>query len=107
MMDMFQRGDMDNALRHALPLAGPGDELPPPALGVPTPRADLRIRPDVLRPGAAIGGGPDFYQDLQATYRAAFERLDAQGEVEKAAFVLAELLHAHAEAVSYLERHGV
>ena len=56
--------------------------------------------------GQAIGGGRDLYQDLEATYRTAFERLDARGEVEKAAFVLAELLRAHEEAVSYLERHS-
>ena len=105
MMEMFQRGNMDDALRHALPLGRPGDEPAAPALGVPTPRADLSIRPGMVPAGRVIGGR-DLYQDLEATYRTAFERLDARGEVEKAAFVLAELLRAHEEAVSYLERHG-
>jgi hypothetical protein len=106
MVEMFQEGDMDEALRHALPLTGPGDPPARPAIGVPKARPDLRIRPGMVRAGAAIGLGPDVYADLQAMYRSAFERLDAQGHVEKAAFVLAELLHATEEAVSYLERHG-
>jgi hypothetical protein len=37
---------------------------------------------------------------------AMFQRLEAQGRIEEAAFVLAELLRADAEAVAFLERHG-
>ena len=47
----------------------------------------------------------DIYAALKARYRRAFERLRDQGDFEKAAFVLAELLHADEEAVSFLEKH--
>jgi hypothetical protein len=106
MMQMFRRGDLENALRHAVPLARPGDTPAIPALGVPTPRRDLRIRVGMLGTPRVMGGGRDVYRDLEATYREAFKQLDARGEVDKAAFVLAELLQAYEEAVSYLEQHG-
>jgi MoxR-vWA-beta-propeller ternary system domain bpX6 len=106
MMTMFRRGDLDNALRHAVPLARPEDAPGIPTLGVPTPRRDLRIHTGMLRTPGVMGGGRSVYEDLAATYREAFRQLDARGEVDKAAFVLAELLHDYEEAVSYLERHG-
>jgi len=43
---------------------------------------------------------------LRRLYRQAFERLEARGRIEEAAFVLTELLASHAEAVSFLEKHG-
>src|SRR5262249_3706532 len=35
-----------------------------------------------------------------------FERLEREGRIDEAAFVLAELLRESAEAVAFLERHG-
>ncbi len=106
-LDMLDEHDYDNALRNAVPL---NDEvaaaLRPPPLGLPTARADLAIRPVRPTARAAVGLGGELFELLRRRYRSAFERLDARGEIEKAAFVLAELLNATEEAVSYLERHG-
>ena len=49
---------------------------------------------------------PDLHGELRRLYREAFHRLESQDRVEEAAFLLAEGLHAHEEAVSFLERHG-
>lgn len=108
MLDKFERGDLAEALRHAIPLGGqvaPGERL---GAGLPTPRTELRISPR----GAAGAGGSglvasdDLYAHLRRVYTSAFERLEREGRYEEAAFVLAELLQRSEEAVSFLERHG-
>ncbi len=107
LFDMFDRGDLENALRHAIPL-GRGDESgqpSPPALSVPVPRSELLISPTVTKASSSLGFGPGLYDDLRSRYRAAVERLERQGRIEEAAFVLAELLGADEEAVAFLERH--
>jgi hypothetical protein len=106
LLAMLDGGDLHEALRHAIPLGGAGGDRPTaPALGVPSPRADLSI--SLFRGGAgrAMFGSLDLMALLRARYRAAFERLDRDGRVEEAAFVLAELLRESGEAVAYLERH--
>jgi hypothetical protein len=107
LLDMLDQHDYDNALRHAVPL---DDEvaaaLRSPPLGLPKARTDLTIRPRRQAARTALGLGAEIFELLRQRYRRAFERLDARGEIEKAAFVLAELLNASEEAVSYLERHG-
>ncbi|RYZ41242.1 MAG: hypothetical protein EOO71_12810 [Myxococcaceae bacterium] len=107
LLDLFDAGNVDEALRHAIPL---GRELGPQArlaLGVPEPREELRIRP--RRGGAAqesFGGGSAVFELLRERYRDVFRRLEREGRIDEAAFVLAELLNATEEAVSFLERHG-
>ena len=106
LLRMLERGDLDDALRHAIPLGGPDDRREPPALGVPRPRASFAIAPGAaLRPGG-LALGPAIHEELRRLYRRTFEALSAQGRHAEAAFVLAELLRADAEAVSYLERQG-
>ncbi len=107
MMAMFENGNLDDALRHAIPI----NDLPPslgqaPAFGVPTPRTNLRIVPQQNRSARIIGTGDNVLDYLRQLYRAAFDRLVAQGRFEEAAFVLAELLRNNEEAVAFLERHG-
>lgn len=106
MMSMFERGDLDEGLRNALPLDL--DASVPetgPAFGVPGRRDSLQV-------GARRGGrssialDDDLVQNLQRMYRAAFEQLDRRGRVDEALFVLAELLGARTEALDYLVRHG-
>jgi hypothetical protein len=107
MMGMFERGDLDEALRHAIPLADlPTSLRSAPAFGVPRPRDVLKIQPWQTRAPTSIGLGGDVMSHLRQLYRASFERLAAQGRVEEAAFVLTELLRANEEAVAFLERHG-
>ncbi len=106
MMEMFERGDIQEALRHAIPIDGMASALSSPALNVPTARASLNVSPYQTRAGSSIFMGDDLLGELRRLYRASFERLEAQGRIEEAAFVLAELLHANEEAVAFLERHG-
>ncbi len=107
MLAMFDAQDLDEALHHAIPLndeveAGIGRA----ALGTPAPRRDLGIEPGRGAASSSLGLGGDLFELLKRKYRRAFDRLVERGEIEKAAFVLAELLNANEEAVSFLERHG-
>ncbi len=107
LMQMFEQGDLDAALRHAVPLANETAPAPTrPSLGVPSPRESLDIR---LGPRATGAGGytmSGYYDELRRRYRAAVEKLEREGRYRDAAFVLAELLNAENEAVALLERHG-
>jgi MoxR-vWA-beta-propeller ternary system domain bpX6 len=106
LLAMFDENDLDNALRHALPLnaqiqAGLA-RLP---FWTPSARKNLSINPQRRADAAVLGLNGDLYKVLQERYRRAFDRLTARGEIEKAAFVLTELLNANEEAVQFLERH--
>ena len=105
MIELFEEGDLREALRYAIPLGGDaGRALRAVPLRLPSPRRDLELRPESSRP--ALHLAPDLHAELQRIYRAAFDRLEAQGRIEEAAFLLAEVLNAHEEAVAFLERHG-
>jgi hypothetical protein len=107
LMEMFEEGDLASALRHAIPLdSGKGGEPSPPSLSLPTPRRELRIGAGGEGSGSAILLEESLFARLRRLYRAAFERLEREGRIEEAAFVLAELLHQSEEAVAFLERHG-
>lgn len=108
LLEMFDDNQLDDALRHAIPLgtaAGRTDETLP-AWRPPSPRSSLNIEPGRgTGTPRGLSVGEDLFATLRQRYRAAFERLLARGELEKAAFVLAELLHEDEEAVQFLERH--
>jgi hypothetical protein len=104
LLRMLDHGDLGEALRHAIPLDRAGS-AGAPALGIPRPRATLEIGSGGPGPGT-MGLGPALFGELERRYRAMVELLTAQRRHDEAAFVLAELLRADAEAVSYLERHG-
>lgn len=106
MMEMFERGDLTEALKHAIPLGDLSSLNLRPAFGVPTPRTNLSILPWQRGGARAIGLAMDVMAYLHQLYRASFDRLVAQGRIEEAAFVLAELLRSNEEAVAFLERHG-
>jgi hypothetical protein len=103
-MSMFDRGDLEEALRNALPIDSLGQSLGQ-AFSHPGRRNDLRLSGGA---GAAlsIGLGTDLQEHLRALYRRAFETFDRQGRIDEAVFVLAELLNARQEALDYLIRHG-
>ncbi len=104
MLAMFENGDLAEALRHAIPL-GDGQGGGEQSFGTPGRRDDLSIKG---QQGAArsllFEEGMEAH--LRKLYRQSFERLDREGRVDEAAFVLAELLKSREEALDYLETHG-
>lgn len=107
-IEMFERGNLADALRHAIPLGtGNGsDEEKPPFLGVPTPRDSLNISPEDVPASSAFTFMPSLFDEMRRLYREAFDQMVRQGKIEEAAFILAELLKENEEAVAFLERHG-
>lgn len=105
MMEMFERGDLDQALRHAISMGELEGRPQLPYLGVPDPRQDLSISMNPASGSSNINLSPELYDHLMSLYRQAFRKLESEGRIDEAAFVLAELLESHAEAVSFLERH--
>lgn len=101
----FRRGDWENALRDAMAF-GDGD----------SGKVNLRVpdrRTGALRPTPALGDaagsspyGFEVHRHLTGLYRQAAARLEPEGRIEEAAFVLADLLNDGAAAVDLLERHG-
>lgn len=104
MLAMFDEGRIEEALRHAVPLGDDSGSLGQ-AFGNLGPRADLSLRSQ-RGASSAINFGQSFEQHLRTLYRRTFERLEAQGRIDEATFVLAELLRARQEALDYLEKHG-
>ena len=74
------------------------------AFGTPGPRSDLSLSGS-LGQGTSINLGNEFEAHLRQLYRKTFEKLDREGRVDEAVFVLAELLQARQEALDYLEKH--
>ncbi|MFP5287680.1 MAG: bpX6 domain-containing protein, partial [Thermoanaerobaculia bacterium] len=107
MIELFEEGDLREALRYASPLGGEaGEALRALPLRLPSPRRDLELKPEAQSSRPALHLAPDLHTELQRIYRAAFDQLEAQGRIEEAAFLLAEVLNAHEEAVAFLERNG-
>jgi hypothetical protein len=101
MLGMFEDGDLGEALRHAIPLGG---ESLGQAFGTPRARRDLGLS-TTSAPAVSLNLGADLQNHLRSLYRRAFDRLDRQGRIDEAVFVLAELLNAKKEALDYLEKH--
>ncbi|AKJ08155.1 Hypothetical protein AA314_09781 [Archangium gephyra] len=107
LFDLFEQGNLEEALRYAIPLdKGAPTEHARVSLGLPGPRERLAIQPRQGGAASIFGGGAQVYDALRERYREAFRKLEREGRIEEAAFVLAELLHEDAEAVSFLEKHG-
>lgn len=106
---MFEAGDFDGALRHAIPMSSmPGASSQPrsPSLSVPTPRQDLTLRAGARdSPASSIGLGVEGFAHMRDIYRNAARVLEEQGRYEEAAFVLFELLGNDDAGIAMLERH--
>lgn len=107
MMELFERGELQDALRYAIPLkSSPDENTAPPELGVPTPRDNLQLTMQPERgQGSSIGLSEDLFGELRTLYRRAITKLEAEGRIEEAAFILADLLQEYEEAIALLERH--
>jgi hypothetical protein len=110
MMEKFERGDLSEALKYAIPLedmqALQNLMQKPTSLFLPRPRSRLSISFGRNANGSSINLGDEWFNHLRQMYRQSFERLEAQGRIEEASFVLAELLKSNAEAVEFLAKHG-
>jgi hypothetical protein len=103
MLAMFETGDLEEALRHAIPL-GSGQSDAGQAFGTPARRDTLTLSHH-SGPRSSLMFEADLESHLKRVYRQSFERLDREGRIEEAVFVLAELLRARQEALDYLEKH--
>ena len=103
MLAMFDTGDLDQALRHAIPLGTDGLSLGQ-AFGTPRARQDLALSRQ-LGGRTSIHLGADLDGHLRTLYRQCFDKLDRAGRIDEAVFVLAELLGVRKEALDYLEKH--
>lgn len=106
LIEELEGGDLEQALRRAIPLGGMGAGAGGFALGLTLPFRDL------LQVGSGLGGGGgslmvhgDVYGLLERTYRNLAARLERAGDIEKAAYVLGELLGQPREAVALCETY--
>ena len=107
MMRMFEEGMLDDALKHAIGLSEiERIDNRPPSLRTPSPRADLTISAVKVPARSSLNTDGELFAQLREMYRKAFDKLVAEGRIDEAAFVLAELLNANEEAVAFLEKHG-
>lgn len=104
-LEMFDRGELEDALRHAIPLGGEGGDARL-ALGVPRPRASLALTYGARGTSSLIPVADVAMAMMRDRYRAAASRLEQSGRIDEAAFVLAELLSDPNAAIALLERHG-
>src|SRR6185436_764084 len=90
MLEMFERGDWDQALRHAVPLGGDGGDegdLQQLRLAAPKPRRTIAI--ELTRRFHGAGSSVPLVKEAMAQVRQAYEqaaaRLEAAGRIEEAA----------------------
>lgn len=103
MLEMFESGKLDEALRHAIPLGGENGSLGQ-SFGTPGARKDLALSQG-MAPSSSINFGEDLNVYLRHLYRQSFEKLDRERRIDEAVFVLGELLQSRQEALDYLEKH--
>lgn len=107
MMEKFAKGDLNEALRWAIPLSkgdAAAERTPQVPFSAPRPRDSLRIATGGGGSQSTLLASSELFEQLRQMYRRAFTQLDNEGQFERAAFVLAELLQQTEEAVAYLER---
>ncbi|MFJ3826787.1 bpX6 domain-containing protein [Streptomyces sp. NPDC090046] len=105
----FEQRRWEDALRDAIRLTGDrsAEQKPWLALGLPH-RYEGALRPTPRAGGSGAASplsGPTVHQHLAALYQRAAEDLERAGRIDEAAFVLADLRGAPAEAVALLVRH--
>jgi tetratricopeptide (TPR) repeat protein len=112
LLRQFREGDLEQALRHALPL-GESEGRGSQAAGT----AELPVHSPVYSLGALLGAGNgpgsvwlasgDVYDALAAEYRKAAEQATQRGDHRRAAFIYGMLLHDWRQAAAVLARGGL
>lgn len=103
MMMMFESGNLDEALKYAIPING-SDQIGQQAFRAPKPRDKLSFSEKIYGEKNSIYIDHQIQQQLQQLYRRSFEKLDKENRIEEAAFVLIELLNNLTEGIDYLEK---
>ncbi|MCA9520160.1 MAG: hypothetical protein KC609_04285 [Myxococcales bacterium] len=113
LLAMFEAGDFDNALRHAIPFSQRSTRrgtasLPAPSIGFPRKRQQLTLSLGVSggTSGSSIPLGDEAYLEIRGAYLRCFDELVARGRVPEAVFVAVELLGDAETGISLLERDG-
>jgi hypothetical protein len=103
LLQALEDNDFEAALRKAIPISASNKEGGVPSLSAPVERRELRVTSG--KGGSGSSFGPDFFNELKERYRRMAAELERRGEIEKAAFVWAELLDQAEHAVGLLEKH--
>ncbi|WP_435010976.1 tetratricopeptide repeat protein [Tundrisphaera lichenicola] len=112
LLRQFREGDVDQALRHALPLGGQGGRgsLPSGEGKLPTidPTYSLQSLLGSGRgPGGIWFGGYDVQIELAREYRKAAEQAERRGDYRRAAYIHGRLLNDYTTAAHLLARGGL
>lgn len=107
MLDLFEQGNFEEALRHAIRLDGQNADGPTKQAGRLQPRADLRIGTQLNPINSTVQTQGPLHNRLRHTYETALQRVIDLGDFRKAAFMLIELLGRVPEGIAMLEEHGL
>ena len=112
LLRQFREGEIDKALRHALPLNGPGGRGGAPSTDGKLPTVDptYSIRALLASGRGSNGlwfGGFDVQAELVREYRKAAEEAERQGDFRRAAYIYGKLLNDFATAAFVLIRGGL
>ncbi|CAN5871566.1 hypothetical protein BH23PLA1_BH23PLA1_18910 [soil metagenome] len=108
----FREGNVETALRRALPLGGGTERCARVHTGVDLPSGDFRYSLGSLLGDGGSGarywfGGLDVQEELAREYHKAAEAATRQGDFRRAAFIYGRLLQDYALAAGALMRGGL
>ncbi len=112
LLSALRRGDVEKALRRALPLGGDGGRGARPVGGAWLPFQNLLYSLSNLLGSSGGGGGywaasHDLYRALEAEYRKQAELAERRGDHRRAAYIYGKLLHDYRAAAAVLSRGGL
>ena len=112
LLEKFRTGDIDEALRRALPLGNEPGRGSAPAQDANLPRHNLAYSLANLLGGRGrasvwFGGSGNTYYELMQEYRKQADQAAARGDFRRAAFIYAKLLRDFRSAAVVLARGGL
>lgn len=109
LLEDFRAGNLERALRRALPLSAAGDRGRGIGTGDRLPVNDPRYSLDNIRdaPGPAWLTEDDLRRELEKEYRKAAEQAAREGDHRRAAFIYGKLLRDYRAAANMLLRAGL
>jgi tetratricopeptide (TPR) repeat protein len=112
LLRQFREGDVEQALRHALPLGDSEGRGAQTASNADLPTHNLfynlaSLLGGARGPGSVWLASGDVYESLASEYRKAAELATQRGDYRRAAFIYGRLLHDWRLAAAVLERGGL